>query len=104
MPKVVYNSCFGGFSLSRKAISRLAEWGYGPAIDAIENPTEYFDCHKIPRHESLLVQVVEELKDEANGDCAKLKIKELSCLLYKIEDFDGKENVIEGGDEWILAI
>lgn len=104
MPKVVYNSCFGEFSLSQKAISRLAEWGYGPAIDAIENPTEHFDCHKIPRHESSLVRVVEDLKDEANGEGSKLKIKELSYLLYKIEDYDGKENIIEGGDEWIIAI
>jgi hypothetical protein len=89
--KVVYNACFGGFSLSRKACERLVELGRDKAQKELElgNSYEYNSyCRDISRHDPLLVQVVEELGDEASGSCAEL------CIT---EEYDGRETVEEPG-------
>ncbi len=58
----------------------------------------------IPRHDSALVQVVEELGDRANDRCAKLMIEEIDGRLYRIEEYDGYESVATPeGTEWIVA-
>lgn len=50
----------------------------------------------IPRHHPLLIQCVEELGSEvASGPCAKLTIKEISGKIYRIDEYYGKETVIE---------
>lgn len=103
MAKVVYNNCYGGFSLSIAALQRLADLGFQPAIDFFKGE-EYFDYRLIPRHSPLLISVVEELGSAANGLCALLKIDELYGSIYKIEDYDGKEEVIEAGSDWIVAM
>jgi hypothetical protein len=55
----------------------------------------------ISRHDPILVQVVEELGDKANGMCAKLAIEEVSGP-YRIDEYDGNETVIEpDGYDWI---
>ena len=55
----------------------------------------------ISRHDPILVQVVEELGDKANGMCAKLAIKEVSGP-YRIDEYDGLETVKEpDGYDWI---
>ena len=46
----------------------------------------------VVRHDPALVQVVEELKDKANGMCAKLRIDEVSGP-YRIDEYDGFESV-----------
>ena len=46
----------------------------------------------VDRHDPVLVQVVEELKDKANGMCAKLRIDEVSGP-YRIDEYDGFESV-----------
>ena len=46
----------------------------------------------VVRHDPALVQVVEELKDKANGMCAKLRIHEISGP-YRIDEYDGFESV-----------
>ena len=42
----------------------------------------------VNRHDPILVQVVEELKDKANGMCAKLAIVEISGP-YRIDEYAG---------------
>jgi hypothetical protein len=55
----------------------------------------------VSRHDPILVQVVEELGDKANGMCAKLAIDEVSGP-YRIDEYDGYESVIEpDGYDWI---
>jgi hypothetical protein len=55
----------------------------------------------VSRHDPILVQVVEELGDKANGMCAKLAIEEVSGP-YRIDDYDGNESVVEpSGYNWI---
>ncbi len=91
--KVVINKCYGGFSLSWKAVERLKELGHPLAIDC--NPHTFnYDGYldEIERHDPLLVQVVEELGDEADGESAALSIKEIH-FGYEIDDYDGQESI-----------
>ena len=56
---------------------------------------------RVSRHDPILVQVVEELGDKANGMCAKLAIEEVSGP-YRIDEYDGSESVVEpDGYDWI---
>jgi hypothetical protein len=55
----------------------------------------------VSRHDPILVQVVEELGEKANGMCAKLAIDEISGP-YRIDEYDGYETVKEpDGYDWI---
>lgn len=103
MTKVVYNACFGGFRLSRKAIllgreiSGDPKWG-GATIkgDVSEDgwvvERDYGSVYDIPRHDPIIVQVVEQLGEEANGICADLRIAEVEGA-YRIDEYDGNESV-----------
>ena len=112
MRKVVYNSCYGGFSLSLKAQKRyLEKKGHSPKLyDTgkwymkhyyIEKPHDFYD-RNIKRHDEDLVAVVEELGDDANGECARLRIEILDDNeLYSINEYDGNETVkILTNHEW----
>lgn len=53
------------------------------------------------RDDPLLVQVVEELGDEANGAHAKLAIVKIPAdVEYVIEEYDGSEHVAEAHRTW----
>jgi hypothetical protein len=80
--KVVINTCFGGFSLSDEAWEKMLAYSYTGT-----------DRHAIPRNNPILVDVVEELGEKANGSCSKLKIVELT-FKYIIEEYEGKEEVM----------
>ena len=55
----------------------------------------------IERHDPILVQVVEELGDEANGHCAKLRIVDIpDCVEYTVEEYDGLEHIAEVHRTW----
>lgn len=94
MTKVVYNACFGGFSLSKKGAARYAELKGMSVYDS-----------DIPRADPMLVQVVEELGDEANGDYAELRIKDVPPgTLYRIDEYDGNESVMTQSEyDWSVA-
>lgn len=95
MNKVVYNRCFGGFSLSERALELLLE----------RSGTIFLGNggREISRHHPELVRVVEELGDAANGSCAKLAIEEIEGDLYRIDEYDGSESVVvPNEDEWIV--
>jgi hypothetical protein len=146
--KIAINKCFGGFSLSPKAVKRLAELQgrecyffrdypeYTPvsdpsnnmmwtAVDTLDFPERYaeakekdkgtgrydngnafYEAHTHSqrpsnRNDPNLIQVIEELGDEANGMCAKLGITEIpDGIDYKIEDYDGSEHVAEAHRTW----
>lgn len=89
MNKIVINCSWGGFRLSDKAIKRFIE--LAPSHSCIEDG--YLEDSSIDRHDPILVQVVEELGLEANGDMSKLGIVEISGNLYFINEYDGKESV-----------
>ncbi len=143
--KIVINRCFGGFTLSHKAIMRYAQikkiklycW-----IDeihlkyhtdaALENslvhyatvPKEQYDkftklFKETPleersalgdggyfypeweRDNPLLIQIIEELKENASGLLSKLKIVEIpNDVEWEIEEYDGMETIHEKHRIW----
>lgn len=82
--KVVINPCYGGFSLSERAMDRLRE------LKGVEKDN-YIFLYDLPRHDKDLVKVVEELGELADGCCAELKVVELDFPAYYIEEYDGLE-------------
>jgi hypothetical protein len=112
MVRVVYNACYGGFSLSNDAMDRIIELGYeglrpnaeyDPSYESFFASIKYWGDCDIPRHNPILVQVVEELGEKANGSCARLAIEEVDGP-YRIEEYDGFETVKEPYDvhDWII--
>lgn len=102
---IVINACYGGFSISRAAVLRGRElsgnpkWGgpiYNEAYpDGSRVDTEY-DAYgrELERTDPILVAVVTELGDKANGMCAKLRIRHLDKgEPYSIDDYDGFESL-----------
>jgi hypothetical protein len=92
--KIVYNACFGGFGLSDQAMARYHELG-GTAKSRYD----------IQRSDPALVQVVEELGDEANTRFSDLRITDLPAgTKYRIDEYDGNESVCTIDDyEWSVA-
>jgi hypothetical protein len=120
MTKVAYNGCFGGFSLSLEAVKRAREISGDPKWAAICLPGEFYDDgsgpvregmdmyhldYKHPRTCPILIQVIEEMGEAANGACANLKIEEIGAgTKYRIDEYDGNERVMTCGDyEWETA-
>jgi hypothetical protein len=69
-------------------------------------PKDAFHSGDIKRNDPALIQVVEELGDEASGECATLKIVEIeNGRWFKIDEYDGWESIQyrDIDDEWILA-
>lgn len=103
MKKIVINSCFGGFSLSQKAQDMYCaqknidpgewnkSWGY------------YSDFHMsdICRDDPVLVDIVKQLGQEADGSCAELRIVEIpEDVNWYVEEYDGSEWVAERHRTW----
>lgn len=109
MVKVAYNACFGGFSLSEKAVrlgrekSGEERWagatlpgemysdGSGPCTDVLGMGSVHID-YEFPRHDPILIEVIEELGGEASGALANLQIAEVNGP-YRIDEYDGNETV-----------
>jgi hypothetical protein len=149
--KVVINTCYGGFSLSTKAVKKIAKlqgrecYAFKRDSDgkyvAVGDEEQVFVTHfdtMYPNHvfascnedwasstteerqrlgrlynehfltnrpenrsDPLLVQVVEELGEEANGSYAKLKIVEIpDDVEYTIDEYDGVEHIAEKHRTW----
>ena len=104
MYKVVYNSCFGGFNLSAFAVMRAREIaGEGSKWDDVDPSFGNSDFQEIPRHDPVLVQVVEEMGEGASGRFADLKIAEIHSSLYQIDEYDGNESVVTPDNmDWVV--
>jgi len=89
--KVVINIRHGGFSLSKKALEEYKKLSHK------EDISEY----DIERNDIYLIEVVEKLKEEANGRFAELKIVEVpDDVKWFIEEYDGMEWVAEEHRTW----
>lgn len=87
--KVVINTCYGGFTLSARALQELKQHGISKEQARSE------------RHNVHLVDIVTRLGPLANGDFAKLKIVEIpDDVKYVIEEYDGCEWVAEEHRTW----
>lgn len=116
--KVVINNRYGGFSLSRKAFLRLRELGektalsepdYGEGWDDNSGPRIPLGpvngrgcfCRDVPRNSRLLIQVIKELGEDANGEWASLKVVTIpNGVEWYIEEYDGMEHVAEKHRIW----
>lgn len=121
--KVVINRCFGGFGLSEKAIEECIRRGMtvttmGEDDGARDDAADFirFDepvgrQYLWPNHDRfnrlrchpILVAVVEELGEEADGDCAKLKVVEIPFdgpTGWEIDDYDGRERIVPHHSSW----
>ena len=89
--KVVINVCFGGFGLSQRALDR-----YNELTD--RNVKYHWD---IPRNDPMLVQMVEELGEEANNRYSDLKVVNIDDdIAWYIHDYDGMEEIHETHRSW----
>lgn len=112
MSKVVFNSCYGGYSLSKTAMLWLAVNGREKIRSIVkkyfnEEPNNNFGYHTdgdIPRHDPDLVRCVEALGYKADGRCAHLEVRELKGNRYRIDEYDGREEVYEPEDEKYITI
>lgn len=113
--KIVYNDCYGGYSLSDKAINWLSEYGSERTKQfitrkrseanekTINDSTKIFYVmdalrHFLKRHDPDLVAVVKALGKEVNGTFSDLAIEEIDGDMYNIEEYDGKETVVTPED------
>ena len=112
---VVINVCHGGYSLSREAEylylkrslidyetqpreSRHDTERYGPLI--LVNGKIWYSSG-ISRDDPVLVSVVRELGDRANGNFAELKIVEVPASVdWQIDEYDGREWIAEVHRTW----
>lgn len=113
MRKIVINTSFDRFCLSHKAFLRLRELGqpdalketdlgaYWPSAAGPQEPSLNQCGLQIPRDDKRLVQVVEELRGEANGHCAQLKVVAIpDDVAWVIAKTNGSEHVSEQHRTW----
>lgn len=93
MHKVVINKCYGIFNLSIDALQWLMD------VHGLTNE----ELVSLQRHDPRLIECVETLGEKVNGPYSYLKIVEINGRIYKIDNYDGKEEIIEPDDiNWII--
>jgi hypothetical protein len=98
MKKIAYNACYGGFSISEKAVTWLIEnekdtLEKDGLLDNLSSHVFSYVSDDLRSYPSL-IKVIETLGKEANGECARLAIIELNNdALYRITEYDGYERV-----------
>ena len=89
--KIVINACYGGFGLSKEALALFNE------RSGTVNTYEY----DIERNNPILVEIVEQLGEAADGHFAELKVVEIpDDVQWQIEEYDGNEWVAEKHRKW----
>ena len=121
--KIVYNDCYGGYTLSYKAIDWLSEHGSertknfiahkrieakekddfsSASQERIDNVTKFYVMDAVrsflKRHDPDLVAVVEALGKEASGTFSALAIAEIDEDKYFIDEYDGMETIVTPAD------
>lgn len=100
--EILYNSCYGGFSISWEA---AVEYGLGElerlGVD-INDPlckkhnTVYVSESKLTRHDKKLIEVFKKIGSKRfSGKYATVSLTEISSNMYRIRVFDGLESVEE---------
>lgn len=104
MNKVIFNSSYGGFSLSKEAAEWLVEHGSNKIrIYSVPELNDTFIEWNGTKHDPLLVQCVKELKDKASGRYARLEIATIKGDKYMIYEYDGLEEIIDPETcKWIV--
>ena len=103
--KVVINSCYGGFGLSKEAGQLYAKrmglnvGKWNETWNLFEDG-DFYD-RDIPRNDSVLVSIVEELGEKASGRYANLRVIEIpDGVDYEVQEYDGNEWIAERHRTW----
>ena len=89
--KIIINTCYGGFGLSKEALALFNERS---------GTVNTYDTG-IPRNNPILVEIVEQLGEAADGGHAELKVVEIpDDVKWQIEEYDGNEWVAEKHRKW----
>jgi len=89
--RVVYNACYGGFGLSEEGLML-----YNDLRKQTGLPIVKWDGEIKHRHDPILLDVIDQLEEKANGNFSNLKIHEISdkyANCYKIREYNGLERV-----------
>jgi hypothetical protein len=111
MKKIVINRCFGGFGLSDAIMQIYLTRKNIPyhmnkessLVTLFKHPEteEYYNDSEIPRDDEVLVALVEEFGEAANGWAAELAIVEIpDDVKWHIHEYDGLEHVAEDHRTW----
>ena len=114
MQRVAINKCFGGFGLSRSAMHRLRVLGQITAVNETDigeewpglsgttrSPNLDSFCSEIKRDDPLLIQVLEEMGDEASAEMAEVRVVGIpDGVKWTIHYYDGLEHVEEAHETW----
>jgi len=107
MTKVVYNACFGGFSISEECAEYMANLGNKECLRNLESASGdmfYGSLDRTLRHDAILVLAVEVLGKKASGGSADLQIREIMGDRYYIDEYDGSESVVTPRDiNWTIV-
>lgn len=129
--KVVINVSYGGFAISDEAFERYltlkgVKFYTGDGLfgskqffsvpveeyleinrkcidkgDYTEANALYLSSYDIERNDPVLVQVVEEMEEDAWGTCAQLKVIEIpDDVQWTVQEYDGSEWVAETHRTW----
>lgn len=100
--KVVINTCFGGFSISKRAAEFMAARGNAIAKAELAEDGEFYgENDDYDRTDPDLVAAVEALGSEAGGSCAELSVVEIpDGIEWEIDDYDGNEFISECHRTW----
>jgi len=89
--KIVINDCYGGFGLSKEALALYNERSGTVVTYDIE----------IKRNDPILVEIVEQLGEDAGHRFAQLKVVEIpDDVVWGIEEYDGNEWIAEKHRTW----
>jgi hypothetical protein len=89
--KIVINTCYGGFGLSKEALALFNE----------RTGTVITYDFEIKRNDPILVEIVEQLGEAAGGFFSALKVVEIpDDVEWGIEEYDGNEWIAEKHRTW----
>ena len=72
-----------------------------PLKDGKYEEDSYFSTYDFKRDDPILIQVIEEMGEKANGMCSKLKIIDIpDGTEWQIEEYDGLEWIAEAHQTW----
>ena len=92
MKEIVLNGCYGGFELSKEALTLYREIA-GKGIE---------ECG-VDRCDTILIEVVKRLEEKADGDYAALYIESFDERYdYYIDDYNGYETLETSVNENVL--
>lgn len=102
MAKIAFNNSYGGFNLSDKAVKAYID----ASVQALRKdiPSEHAIRYgEIARHDPLLISVIEQLGKDASAEGSEIRIREVPGDLYRIDTYDGIEEVFWPTENWIYA-